>query len=113
MKYHYQKPDISVPVYGKNIKLEHPVYAYGTLYLDYGRGIIVTQQHFDQINKKCIWSYVDPDIANDIYLSPNFLKFFKDHATSEDFPVFELRKLMWALRIKPLPRESWEDYFNR
>lgn len=93
MKYYYQKPDICVRVFGEPIDLDHPVYRGGTLYFEHGRGIIVTQKKFDSKRKECSWDAVDSWIANDIYTS------------------FELRKIMWALRMKPLKKEDWELYF--
>ena len=111
MKYHYKEPPVTVPVYGMEIVLNHhPVYDSGTLYLEDGKGIIITQQHFK--DKACFWGAVDPGIANSIYLSPNFKKFFEENARETDPPIFQLRKLMWRLRMKPLQREEWEDYFK-
>lgn len=75
MKYYYQKPDICVRVFGEPIDLNHPVYRGGTLYLEHGRGIIVTQKKFDTKRKECSWDAVDSWIANDIYTSPNFAEF--------------------------------------
>lgn len=101
-----------MPVYGMDIILnKHPVYQAGTIYLEDGKGLIVTQQHFYQDMKSCWWGAVDPDIANSIYLSPNFRDFFMKNARADDPPIFQLRKLMWKLRMKPLKREEWEDYF--
>lgn len=111
MKYHYQKPEISTRLYGQVISLKHPVYKSGTLFKEHGLGLIVVQQHFNESTLECSWTAIDADIANDIYLSPRFPEFFLDHAASTDYPIFQLRRLMWALRIKPLPREYWEDYF--
>ena len=111
MKYYYQKPDICVRVFGKPISLDHPVYRGGTLYSENGRGIIVTQKKFDSERKECSWEAVDSWVANDIYTSPNFTSFFLKNATQSDYPIFELRKVMWALRMKPLKKEEWALYF--
>lgn len=118
MKYHYEEPDIVVPVYGTIIELpDHPYYKYGTLFLEDGKGIIVVQQHFsrhsEELNSKyCYWGSVDPAIANDIYLSPYFKKFFMNFAKEKDYNIYQLRKIMWSLRMKPLKREPWEDFFS-
>ena len=111
MKYYYQKPDICVRVFGEPVSLDHSVYRGGTLYFEHGRGIIITQKKFDSKRKECSWDSVDPWIANDIYTSPNFVEFFISNATEKDYPIFELRKIMWALRMKPLKKEDWELYF--
>lgn len=107
MKYHYQKPDISVQLYGSTIPLDHPVYKLGTLYSQDGRGLVITQRRFE--GKYVYWDAIDPWLANDIYLNLKFPKFFTDNATSENYPIFPVRKVMWALRMKPLPKEFWED----
>ena len=111
MKYYYQKPDICVRVFGQPISLDHPIYRGGTLYFENGIGLIVTQKKFDKERRECYWDAVDTWIANDIYTTSKFPEFFKSHATREDPPIFELRKLMWALRMKPLKKEDWELYF--
>lgn len=111
MKYYYQKPDICVRVFGKPIALDHPIYKGGTLYFENGHGLIVTQKHFDPQRKECFWDSVDYWIANDIYISKNFPEYFSQNASESDHPILELRKIMWALRMKPLPKEDWERYF--
>lgn len=111
MKYYSEKPDICVPVFGESVDPEHPVYKRGTLYFEKGRGLIVTQQHFNPDTRECWWGAVDSWIANDIYTSKGFPAFFMRNATPTDHPIFELRKIMWALRMKPLRKEPWEDYF--
>lgn len=109
MKYFYEKPDICKQVFGRTIVLDHPVYRRGTLYLENGVGIIVVQQRFGSA-KYAYWDAIDPWLANDIYLNKNFPYFFS-HNASKEFPIFQVRKLMWALRMKPIPKEDWEDYF--
>ena len=111
MKYFYKKPDICVQVFGRIIDLDHPVYKSGTLYFEKGIGLIVVQKHFNPDTRECFWGAVDVWIANDIYTWKNFPEYFFSNASKEDFPIFELRKLMWALRMKPLPKEAWESYF--
>lgn len=116
MKYHYEPPDIVVSVYGKVVRLDwHPIYKYGTLYLQDGKGLVVTQQNFMSASpndKFCYWASVDPALANDIYLNPRFPAFFREHATEgPEYPIFQVRKIMWALRMKPLKKEEWEEYF--
>ena len=113
MKYYYQPQSQSIRVFGRPIVLEdHPIYRGGTLYFEQGKGIIVVQKYFSPEWKSCYWDYVDYGIANDLYLAPKFYEFFHQNATEEDHPIFELRKLMWELRMKPLRKETWEDYFR-
>ena len=112
MKYYYEYTKGQTRVFGKTIQIDHPIYQAGTLYFENGLGIIVVQKKFDAERKLCYWSYLDPAIANDIYLSPNFLNFFTSNATDRNFPIFQLRKLMWELRMKPLRKEEWEVCFS-
>ena len=109
MKYFYQKSDIAIPIYGERITLDHPVYLRGTLYFEDGKGLIVTQLRFD-ILKTFYWDALEAGLANDIYLNKNFSSFFSQNATEKDYPIFQVRKIMWALRMKPLPKEDWEFY---
>ena len=111
MRYYYQKPDICVKVFGEPIPLDHPIYKGGTLYSENGKSLIATQKKFNKITRECYWDSVDLWLANDIYLSPNFRDFFYKNARETDYPIFELRKLMWELRMKPLKQEEWELYF--
>ena len=111
MKYFYQKPEICVRVFGEPIHLDHPVYKAGTLYLERNKGLIVVQKHFDPNRRECWFGAVDFWIANDIYTSKNFPEYFFSNASESDYPIFELRKVMWALRMKPLQKEEWETYF--
>jgi len=112
MKYFYEPQPQSVRVFGKPISLEdHPIYRGGTLYEEHGKGLIVVQKKFSPEWKSCYWDYVDYGIANDLYLSPKFPEFFKSNATESDYPIFELRKVMWMLRMKPLKKEDWEEHF--
>lgn len=111
MKYYYQKPDICIHVFGTPIHLDHQIYKAWTLYLENGKGLIITQKHFDLDRRECWWGTVDTWIANDIYTSKNFPKYFSQNASEKDYQIFELRKVMWALRMKPLKPEEWEKYF--
>ena len=108
MKYFYEKPELTTQLYGEVIFLSHPVYKIGTLFEQDGLGLIVVQRRFTA--KYVYWDKIDPWLANDIYLHPKFPQYFSEHATNKDYPIIPIRKLMWALRMKPIPKEFWEDY---
>lgn len=60
------------------------------------------------------WGVVDRQLANDIYISEGFDDYFEKFSGREKcgiFPTVQVRKLMWALRMKPLKREYWEKDF--
>lgn len=80
MKYHYQKPDLYLPMYGIKYYCNHPLYNICTLYLINGKGLAVIQQRFDHKTKHTCWTDIDSWLANDIYLNPRFLEYFKEKA---------------------------------
>ena len=46
----------------------------------------------------------------------NFKEFFDDRsgpATDGLYPTVTIRQIMWALKMKPIPRERWETCFDR
>ena len=108
MKYFYQKPDFYQPLYGEKIELNHQIYKFGTLYLNDSKGIIIVQKRF--VSKYAYWDAIDPWLANDIYLNPGWSLYFSKNATDAPYPIIPVRKVMWALRMKPLKKEYWEDY---
>ena len=114
MKYFYEPPENWAPMYGKLYICDHSVYQQCTLFQIREKGIAVIQQRFDILSKRCWWGPIDPWLANDIYLNRNFLKYFYQNAEdSKDglYPTRTVRQIMWALRMKPLQKEEWEEWF--
>ena len=72
MRYHYEKPQIYLSMYGVRYVCEHPVYNSCTLFLIGDKGIAVIQQRFDARTKTTWWSEVDSWLTDDLYLHPNF-----------------------------------------
>lgn len=113
MRYFYT-PSEHNKIYGKLYFIDHPYYRRCTLFERDGVGLIVIKRVFNTITKKVYWDALEPNLATDIYLNEGFCSFFRAHAkSSEDgiYPIFEVRKLMWELRMKPLKREEWEKFF--
>lgn len=116
MRYHYDKPPIFLSMYGKLHICEHPVYDRCTLFEIDNRGLAVIQQRFNPSSKSTYWSELDPWLTDDIYLHPRFKEFFDSRSgTSTDglYPTVTVRQIMWALKMKPIPRERWETCFDR
>ena len=65
MRYHFDKPEIYLTLYGERYICEHPVYNSCTLYRIEERGLAVIQQRFDSETKSTWWSEVDPFRKND------------------------------------------------
>ena len=116
MRYHYDKPDIYLSMYGETYICDHPVYDKCTLFKIDDRGLAVIQQRYDEENKHTYWGEIDPWLTDDLYIHPKFKQFFDERAgacTDGLYPTVTVRQLMWGLKMKPLPRERWETYFDR
>ena len=116
MRYHYEKPAIYFSMYGEVYSCDHPVYNQCTLFKIRDKGLAVIQQRFNKDSKITYWSDIDPWLTDDIYLHPNFKEFFDERSeacTDGLYPTVSVRQIMWALKMKPLPRERWETYFDR
>jgi hypothetical protein len=78
--------------------------------------LAVIQQRFDDDLKNTWWSEIDPWLTDILYLHPNFKEYFDERAgecTDGLYPTVTIRQMMWAFKLKPLPKESWETCFDR
>ena len=116
MRYHYEKPTLYSTMYGNIHICDHPAYDTCTLFKMGSRGLAVIQQRFDTETKQTWWSEIDPWLTDSLYLHPKFKDFFNDRSgecTDGLYPTVTIRQMMWALKMKPLPRERWETCFDR
>lgn len=116
MRYHYEKPAIYSLMYGSIYECEHPVYNKCTLFLEGLKGIAVIQQRYDKATKKTWWGEIDPWLTDAVYLNRGFKELFDKRAgdcIDGLYPTITIRQLMWALKMKPLPKERWETCFDR
>lgn len=116
MRYHYEKPSFYMSMYGSTHSCSHPVYSVCTLFKIEDRGLAVIQQRYDKESKKTWWGEIDPWLTDMLYLHPKFKTLFNDRSgpcTDGLYPTITIRQLMWALKLKPLPRERWETCFDR
>lgn len=116
MRYHFEKPELYLHQYGETYTCGHPVYSKCTLYKINGKGLAVIQQRFDANTKSTWWTEIDPWLTDAIYLNPSFKKVFDERARAcEDglYPTVTVRQIMWALKMKPLPKQYWETVFDR
>lgn len=117
MRYHYKKPSITISVYGRVYVCNHPVYDRCTLYEIGGKGLAVIQQQFNRRLKATKWGAVAPWLTDAIYTNAGFKTYFDARAEAPDehglFPTVTVRQIMWALRMKPLPKARWETVFDR
>ena len=116
MRYHYEKPAIYLTTYGQTYICDHPVYKQCTLFKIRNKGLAVIQQRYDEQTKKTWWGSIDPWLIDDLYLHPNFKKFFDDRSDKDTnglYPTVTIRQIMWALKMKPIQKERWETVFDR
>ena len=115
MRYHYEKPHFHTAMYGAIYICDHPVYSRCTLYKIGDKGLAVIQQRYDSSTKHTWWTEIDPWITDDIYLNPGFHDYFKKMAGPPEnglYPTVTIRQIMWALKMKPLKKESWSTVFD-
>ena len=112
MRYFYEFNKPNIPLYGKIFTNPNAYFRSATLYLAKGKGLCVIQQHYDRKNKCFYWSNLEYSLANDIYLNAGFKAYFDKYATATDarglYFTVSVRRIMWALRMKPLKKEEWE-----
>ena len=113
MRYWYEKPESWDRRGWKIQAFDHPLFNRGTLYLSEDeRGLIIVQKRFNPATKAMWWGPIDSWIASDIYHAPGWELYFHCHARYKDrdglYPVVAIRKVMWALKLKPMKKESWE-----
>ena len=115
MRYHYETKQNYRQHYGIVYICDHPVYSRCTLYTIDDKGLAVIQQRYIPETKYTYWNEIDPDLQDDIYLNPGFKSYFHKKAAppvNDIYPTVTVRQLMWALRMKPLPKQIWETVFD-
>ena len=116
MRYHYERPSIYLSMYGDTYSCDHTVYNKCTLYQMNSRGLAVIQQRYDEPTKRTWWGEIDPWLTDVLYLHPKFAEYFDERAseaTDGVYPTVTVRQIMWALKMKPLPKNRWETCFDR
>lgn len=116
MRYFYEKPDFYSSMYGETYICDHTVYNNCTLFKIGDSGLAVIQQRFDAASKKTYWTEADPWLTDSLYLSSGFKNYFNERSGScmnGLYPTVTVRQMMWALKMKPLPKERWETVFDR
>ena len=116
MRYHYKKPKLYLSMYGELYICNHPVYTRCTLFKIHNKGLAVIQQRYDPETKHIWWEEIDTWLTDALYLHPDFKKYFderSDECRDNLYPTVTIRQIMWALKMKPLPKERWETTFDR
>lgn len=116
MRYFYEKPQYYRSMYGSVYECNHPVYSKCTLFKIGNRGLGIIQQRYDAYTKRTWWGEIDPWLTDELYLHKRFKQFFDERSGELDdgiYPTVTIRQIMWALKMKPIPRERWETCFDR
>lgn len=117
MRYHYEPPTTYSTMFGDTyFCINHPVYDKCSLFEIDNKGLAVIQQRYDESSKVTWWGEIDPSLRDELYLHPKFKEFFDERAgecRDGIYPTVTIRQIMWALRMKPLPKERWETCFDR
>ena len=116
MRYHYEKPALYTSLYGTIHICDHPVYDRCTLFKMDNKGLAIIQQRYDENTKTTWWEEIDPWLTDVLYLHPKFKEYFDARSgPGKDglYPTVTIRQIMWAFKIKPIPRERWETCFDR
>lgn len=116
MRYHYTKPAMYFSKYGSTYECNHIIYNNCTLFKIGNRGLSVIQQRYDKDTKLTWWSEIDPWLTDELYLHPGFKSYFDNKSgkcTDGLYPTVTIRQIMWALKMKPLPKQNWETCFDR
>lgn len=112
MRYHYKPPKEYMVSAACTYKCDHPMYSRCTLYRFSNRGLAVVQKRFNPKMKVMWWGPIDPWLVDEIFNQERFMQVFDKHAGYCDngrYPTMSVRKLMWALRMKPMVKQPWED----
>lgn len=116
MRYHYEKPSRYSTRYGETYVCDHPVYDKCTLFRIGNKGLAVIQQRHDLASKNTWWGEIDPWLVDTLYLHDKFGEYFDERSkecTDGLFPTVTIRQIMWALKMKPIPKKRWETCFDR
>lgn len=116
MRYHYVKPKAYMTRYGFTHSCNHPVYNKCTTFQIGNRYLSVIQQRYDSVSKNTWWGEIDPWLTDELYLHPKFKEYFDKRSGKQLnglYPTVTIRQIMWALKMKPIPKEPWETCFDR
>lgn len=115
MKGYYQPSTDRIIKTWKTHRCDHVLYDACTLFMHGNYGLAVIQQRFNDKQKVWWWGPIDDRIAYDISNSEKFKDIFWEKAGVNKFgiyPTIEVRKLMYAVGLKPMRKEYWETSFR-
>ena len=108
MRYHYQKPDIYLSMYGELYICNHPVYDRCTLFTIGDKGLAVIQQRFSADTKSTYWAEVDSWLTDSLYLHPKFKEYFDSRSGECTYIVSRGDDMTLQERMRELRKERKE-----
>jgi hypothetical protein len=112
MRYYTEKPKDATSTRRYTYRCDHPLYSACTLIRKDELGLAIIQQRFNGRLKIFWYGPIESWLVDEIVAHPGFESYFVDHAekaTDGLYPTVEIRRLMWALRMKPLEKAAWES----
>ena len=118
MKYHYERPEFWMGLSYEVYHCNHPMYNTGTIFTDEERlkGLVIVQKRFNKNLKIFWWGPIDPWLSDDLVMCADWNDWFNEHAEEKNkdglYPTYSIRKVMWAMRLKPLKKEEYEQWLD-
>lgn len=94
MRYHYEKQEIYLSMYGRIYICNHSVYTSCTLFEINSKGLAVIQQRYDEETNRTWWTEIDPYLTDCLYLNIGFKDFFEKrlgNCTDGLYPTITIR----------------------
>nr|DAH12852.1 MAG TPA: hypothetical protein [Caudoviricetes sp.] len=112
MRYFYEKPETFRRTRGFTYTCSAQLYSKCTLYKQGDKGLGVIQQRFNPKLKIFWWGPVDPWLVDDVANADGFESYFNALGglpVDGVYPTVTIRSCMYALRMKPLKKQWWEE----
>ena len=112
MRYYTERPENSPNTTKYLYKCNHPLYSACTLLKKGDKGIAIVQLRFNSRLKHFWYGPIETYLAEAIFSREGFFDLMSEKgAEPKDglYPTMNVRKIMWALKMKPLRKEPWES----
>ena len=111
MRYYTTKPRGALTTRKYLYECDHPLYSQCTLVRHGELGLAIVQKRYNRKLKIFWYGPIYSWLADEVQKQEGFAPYFaKNSAKCTDglYPTVEIRRLMWALKMKPL-RKDWYD----
>lgn len=111
MRYYTTKPKGALATRRYLYECNHPLYSQCTLIKKGELGLAIIQNRYNRKLKIFWYGPIESWLADEVQRQDGFDAYFAKNAakgTDGLYPTVEIRRLMWALKMKPL-RKDWHD----